>query len=97
MRKSALTLLLALCLLCPGLAAAADGGDAQSMPVYIDGLLSARAYVSGRDYVLPEDIRDVARPVLGHRIFSGGGARAQEAELLLDRMIGEIPVPLEKK
>lgn len=36
-------------------------------------------------------------PVLGHRIFSGGGARAQEAELLLDRMIGEIPVPLEKK
>ena len=37
MRKSALTLLLAFCLLCPGLAAAADGGDVQSMPVYIDG------------------------------------------------------------
>ena len=55
------------------------------------------AAFAGRDYVLPEDIRDVARPVLGHRIFSGGGARAQEAELLLDRMIGEIPVPLEKK
>ena len=55
------------------------------------------AAFAGRDYVLPEDIRDVARPVLGPRIFSGGGARAQEAELLLDRMIGEIPVPLEKK
>ena len=55
------------------------------------------AAFAGRDYVLPEDIRDVARPVLGHRIFSSGGARAQEAELLLDRMIGEIPVPLEKK
>ena len=55
------------------------------------------AAFAGRDYVLPEDIRDVARPVLGHRIFSGGGARVQEAELLLDRMIGEIPVPLEKK
>ena len=55
------------------------------------------AAFAGRDYVLPEDIRDVARPVLGHRIFSGGGARAQEAELLLDRMIGEIPVPLETK
>ncbi len=55
------------------------------------------AAFAGRDYVLPEDIRDVARPVLGHRIFSGGGARAQEAELLLDRIIGEIPVPLEKK
>ena len=55
------------------------------------------AAFAGREYVLPEDIRDVARPVLGHRIFSGGGTRAQEAELLLDRMIGEIPVPLEKK
>ena len=71
--------------------------------VYTRGALAlykacqVNAAFAGRDYVLPEDIRDVARPVLGHRIFSGGGARAQEAELLLDRMIGEIPVPLEKK
>lgn len=55
MRKSALTLLLAFCLLCPGLAAAADGGDVQSMPVYIDGLLSARAYVSGETVFLPPE------------------------------------------
>ena len=53
--RSALALLLALCLLCPGLAAAADGGDAQSMPVYIDGLLSARAYVSGETVFLPPE------------------------------------------
>lgn len=59
MRKPALrrtlALLLALCLLCPGLAAAADGGDAQSMPVYIDGLLSARAYLSGGTVFLPPE------------------------------------------
>ena len=53
--RSALALLLALCLLCPGLAAAADGGDVQSMPVYIDGLLSARAYVSGETVFLPPE------------------------------------------
>lgn len=53
--RSALALLLALCLLCPGLAAAADGGDAQSMPVYIDGLLSARAYLSGETVFLPPE------------------------------------------
>ena len=53
--RSALALLLALCLLCPGLAAAADGGDAQSMPVYIDGLLSARAYISGETVFLPPE------------------------------------------
>lgn len=55
MRKSALTLLLALCLLCPGLAAAADDGGAQSVPVYIDGLLSARAYVSAEAVFLPPE------------------------------------------
>lgn len=55
MRKSALTLLLAFCLLCPGLAAAADDGGAQSVPVYIDGLLSARAYVSGQAVFLPPE------------------------------------------
>lgn len=59
MRKPALrrafALLLALCLLCPGLAAAADGGGAQSVPVYIDGLLSARAYVSGEAVFLPPE------------------------------------------
>ena len=55
------------------------------------------AAFAGREYVIPEDIRDVAKPVLGHRIFAGAGARARDAEILLDRMIGEIPVPLEKK
>lgn len=53
--RRALALLLALCLLCPGLAAAADGGVAQSVPVYIDGLLSARAYVSGQAVFLPPE------------------------------------------
>ena len=53
--RSALALLLALCLLCPGLAAAADDGGAQSVPVYIDGLLSARAYVSGEAVFLPPE------------------------------------------
>ena len=53
--RRALALLLALCLLCPGLAAAADDGGAQSVPVYIDGLLSARAYLSGETLFLPPE------------------------------------------
>lgn len=53
--RRALALLLALCLLCPGLAAAADDGGAQSVPVYTDGLLSARAYVSGETVFLPPE------------------------------------------
>ncbi len=53
-----------------------------------------RAALQGRDYVQPEDIRFVAPHVLGHRIASSG-ARRQDAEGVLKRMIGEIPVPLE--
>ncbi len=48
-------MLLALCLLCPGLSAAADDGDMQSMPVYIDGLLSARACLSAETVFLPPE------------------------------------------
>lgn len=53
--RRALALLLIFCLLSPGLAAAADDGNAQSMPVYIDGLLSARAYLSGETVFLPPE------------------------------------------
>lgn len=53
------------------------------------------AALKGRDYVQPEDIRAVAPHVLGHRISSSSGARREDAEALLKRMIGEVPVPLE--
>ncbi|MGI6239662.1 MAG: AAA family ATPase [Christensenellales bacterium] len=55
------------------------------------------AAFAGRAAVIPEDIRAVAAPVLAHRITSGGGARARDAEILLTRMIDEVPVPLEKR
>ena len=55
------------------------------------------AALSGRDYVQPEDIRAVAPHVLGHRIASSGGARRQDVDAILQRMIGEVPVPLENR
>ena len=35
----------------------------------------ARAYVQGRNYVLPEDVQAVAVPVLAHRLLLNGKAR----------------------
>lgn len=55
----------------------------------------ARAALSGRDYVIPEDIRDVAAPVLAHRITSGAGVKRKDAEAQLAMLIDQIPVPLE--
>jgi MoxR-like ATPase len=55
----------------------------------------ARAAMAGRDHVLPDDIKDVAVAVLGHRIIVSPAARLRE--LSADRIVQEIlhntPVP----
>ena len=54
------------------------------------------AAMEGRDYVIPEDIKREAVPVLAHRIASASGSRL-DAESYLHQLIAEIPVPLEKE
>jgi MoxR-like ATPase len=55
----------------------------------------ARAALRGQDHVLPDDVQDVAIPVLAHRIIVSPGARLRE--LSADRIVQEImhntPVP----
>ncbi len=55
----------------------------------------ARAALAGRSYVLPDDVKDVAVAVLGHRIIVSPAARLRE--LGADRIVQEImhntPVP----
>ncbi|MHC4078635.1 MAG: AAA family ATPase [Planctomycetota bacterium] len=41
----------------------------------------ARAVCQGRDYVVPEDVRVLARPVFAHRMCTRGGEAATEAVL----------------
>ena len=53
------------------------------------------ACLNGRDYVLPEDIVEMAPCVLAHRVVTGGGARKKDAEQLLNQLISQIPVPVE--
>lgn len=55
----------------------------------------AWAALSGRDYVIPEDVQRMAPHVLGHRIVSGGAVREQDKVSFLHKLIAEIPVPLE--
>lgn len=55
----------------------------------------ARAALLGRDYVLPDDIKELAAPVLAHRIIVSPAARLRD--LNSDRIVQEIvydtPVP----
>lgn len=48
----------------------------------------ARAALNGRDHVLPDDVKDVAVPVLAHRIIVSPAARLRE--LSADRIVQEI-------
>ncbi len=54
------------------------------------------AAIRGRAYVIPEDIRDMAEPVLCHRLSGGSGSSAKESAAYLGRIIEKIPVPLEE-
>lgn len=60
---------------------------------------AAQAYaaVQGRSFVIPEDIRALAEPVLAHRLVLTGASRFKEgqAESLIGRIVQSVPVPLE--
>ncbi len=53
------------------------------------------AALKGRDYVLPDDIKDMAIAVLAHRIIVGPAARLREvsAEKIIQEILDSLPVP----
>jgi MoxR-like ATPase len=55
----------------------------------------ALAALDGREYVLPDDIKKLAVPVLAHRIIVGPAARLREltSERIVKEIIENIPVP----
>ena len=56
----------------------------------------ALAAISGRTYVLPDDIKRLAAPVFAHRIITqtGYGAADKAAEII-NKIVGAIAVPTE--
>jgi len=49
----------------------------------------------GRDYVLPDDIKQLAPATLGHRIIVGPAARIKdvEPEEIVHDILNKVPVP----
>ena len=60
-------------------------------------LKSSRAMAAsrGRDYVVPDDIKDLIVPVLAHRVLLAPEAqmRGAGAEQVLGTMLGQVPIP----
>jgi MoxR-like ATPase len=55
----------------------------------------ARAIARGRDYVIPDDIKALAGPVLGHRLVRTPEATMQgvSADEIVDDILSHVAVP----
>ncbi|TAK78527.1 MAG: MoxR family ATPase [Dehalococcoidia bacterium] len=56
----------------------------------------AHAAIEGRDYVRPDDVKDLAQPVLAHRLLlsSNTRLRGRTADDVLDEILRDIAVPV---
>jgi MoxR-like ATPase len=84
------------------IAEATRKSDALQVGVSTRGSLSlyrasqALAFVEGRDYLIPDDIKRLAVPVLAHRVILRGyqyGSQRDAADTLVRRLVEEVPVP----
>ncbi|MGB9776965.1 MAG: AAA family ATPase [Anaerolineae bacterium] len=64
-----------------------------SLTLYRAG--QARAAIYGRDFVLPDDVKALALPALGHRVILGPTARMRDvtAEEMVEDILRQVPVP----
>ena len=53
----------------------------------------AHAILEGRHYVVPDDVRAVARPALAHRLVLGGESDLAAASALVEGIVDTLPVP----
>ena len=55
----------------------------------------SKAFIDGRGYVIPEDVKYVVKDILRHRILLSYEAEAEEitSEDIVDQLLQEVPVP----
>lgn len=82
--------------------AATRKGDSIIMGVSPRGTLAflrcvkAYAYLNGRSFVTPDDVKAVAVPVLAHRIvLSYGYGKGNDTRTLVSQILETVPVPTE--
>ncbi|WP_017719747.1 AAA family ATPase [Kamptonema formosum] len=50
----------------------------------------ALAFLAGREYAIPDDVKYLAVPVLSHRLIPAGGRRAKT---VVERLLRSVPIP----
>jgi len=57
----------------------------------------ALAAIRGRDYVIPDDVKELAVPVLAHRILVRGISYQADSRHFVRELVNSVPVPTENK
>ena len=72
-----------------------DYGASPRGTIALDQCSRAVAWLDGRDFVTPDDVRSVAHDALRHRIITSFEAEAQgiRADQLIDRILDAVPTP----
>ena len=70
-------------------------GASPRATIYLAVAARAQAFLQGRGYVTPQDVKTIAPDVLRHRIIASYEAEAEEltTDDLITRILSELPVP----
>ena len=70
-------------------------GTSPRASIFLIRAARALAYLKGRDFVLPDDVKQVAYPVLRHRLRTTYEADAKgiDADQLIGRLLDAVPAP----
>lgn len=58
--------------------------------VALHNAVQALAFLEGRDYAIPDDVKDLAPPVLAHRLIPANG---RHSGTIVSRLLRSIPIP----
>ncbi|MBQ1410905.1 MAG: MoxR family ATPase [Oscillospiraceae bacterium] len=72
-----------------------ERGASPRATLAVVAMAKAAAYLNGRDYVLPEDVKTVFVGTVAHRLLLSADARAQglHAESILTALLDKVPAP----
>ena len=72
-----------------------EGGASPRAAAMLAGASRARAALDGRNYVIPDDVKALAPPVLRHRLMLSAAAEIEgrPVEELVARLVGEVEAP----
>jgi MoxR-like ATPase len=70
-------------------------GASPRATIYLAQASKAHAYIEGRNYVTPDDVKAIARDVLRHRVIITYEAEAEEltSDRIIDRILEGVAVP----